>query len=287
MAFNIDEAKQTFYDAEVKSAYLKVGVLNGTTREKPATPGKEVQFRKSGTVSATEHQPHQRVAGAGAKVSAVLCPLKAWEAFDYVDEFDPKTINFDELKELAQICSNALGCRRDQIKIDAMADGVDETNMIVGDKSKAMSLAVLKDAKYKLDKNDVPFEGRYFVYHPYMLRGLLDETQFTSNDFVEKRQLADVNAGTGKVALGFEFKMFADKGENIGLPKSGEGASRSVRGFVWHKDAIGYASQKDITTSIDWIPDYREWLVGGTFNAGAVVIDDRGVVGIDCLLGQN
>lgn len=286
MAYQIDEAKQVFYDAEVKAAYLTCGVLNGKTREKLATPGQKVQFRVNGTGMATEHVPHQRVRGMNVKLGVVECPIKAYDAFDYVDEFDPTTVNFDELKELSQICANALAVRRDQIKIDAMQNGFNKTTMLVGSATKAMSLAVVKDMKYKLDKNDVPFEDRTFVYHPWMLRGLLDETQFTSDDFVEKKQLAEIRAGAGHVCLGFDFVMFSDK-EGGGLPKSGTGASRSVRGFAFHKQAVGYASQKEINTSIDWLPDTREWLVGGTFNAGAVVIDDRGVVAVDCLIGEN
>lgn len=286
MAANIDEAKQTYYDAEVKSAYQKEGLLNGKTREKIAVPGKECQFRVASSAAARAHVPHQRVVGINGKVNAVTCPISAYEAFDYVDKFDPKTVNFDELKELAQICGKAMGVKKDQIKIDAMADGLDETNMLVGSTSNAMSLAYLKDARYKLDKNDVPFTDRYLVYHPYMLRGLLDENQFTSSDFMEKKQLAAIDAGEGSIALGFNFIMFADK-TGGGLPKSGSGSSTSVRAFAWHKDAVGYASQQDITTEITFLSDTREWLVGGDFNAGAVVIDDRGVVGIDCKIGTN
>ena len=280
----IDEAKQVFYDAEVKQYYQKAGVLNGKTREKFVDTGDKVQFRKAGYGMASAHNPYHNVVAMGAKIDVVECPLKAWDAFDYVDEFEPKTVNFDELTELAEIAAGALGRRKDQINIDAMADGLDEDNMIVsgGSTDTAMTLKLLKDAKLKLDQNDVPFENRVFVYDPIALRGLLDETQFTSSDFVEKKQIQEINAGTGTAALGFEFVMVARKPEG-GLPTSGTGATKTVMNFAYHKDAIGYATQKEITTSMDWIAEKRAWLVGGTFNGGAVVIDNRGLVGIKCL----
>lgn len=278
MAIQLDEVKQTYYDAELKQFYLTAGIMNGKTREKNGIkPGKKVQFRKAGYGMAREHVPYQDVVAMGVKMEAVECPIKAWDAFDYIDEFESATVNFETLSEVAKIAADALGRRKDQIKIDAMVNGYDETNMKVGDGTANMTLAALKDAKFKLDQNDVPFENRYFVYDPVMLRGLLDETQFTSADFVEKRQLQEINAGTGKAALGFEFVMMSRKPEG-GLPV----ASGIVTGFAYHKDAVGYASQKEINSSIDWIPTKRSWLVGGTFNAGAVVIDNRGIVGVQC-----
>lgn len=279
MAYNIDEAKQVYYDAEVKKHYLTSGILNGTTKEKTAIPGQKVQFRKSGYGMAKEHVAYKDVVAMNAKMSTIECPIKAWDAFDYVDEFEPLTVNFEELSELAVISSEALARRRDQIKIDAMAQGVDETNMIVGSKDSNMSLDFLKDAQFRLDQNDVPGENRYFVYDPVMLRGLLNDTQFTSADFVDKKQLTEINAGTGNVALGFTFLRMSRKPEG-GLPLTD--TDTAVMGFAYHKDAIGYASQKEISTSIDWIPEKRAWLVGGTFNGGACVIDNRGIVGIKC-----
>jgi hypothetical protein len=275
MAIQMDQVKQTYYDAEVKKYYVTSGILNGKTREKVATPGSKVQFRKSGYGLAREHVPYADVVAMGASITPVECPIKAWDAFDYVDEFEPTTVNFDTISEIAQIAAGALGRRKDQIKIDAMAAGYDETNMKVGDGTGNCTLALLKDAKFKLDQNDVPFEDRIFIYDPVMLRTLLDDTQFTSSDFVEKRQLQEINAGTGKCALGFEFVMMSRKPEG-GLPI----ASSKVTGFAYHKDAVGFASNKEISTSIDWIPEKRSWLVGGTFNGGAVVIDNRGVVGV-------
>lgn len=277
MARNIDEAKQVFYDAEVKKYYLTGGLLKGKTKEKTAIPGKEVQFRKDGYGIAKEHVPYQDVVAMNTKIEAVNCPIKAWEAFDFVDKFDPLTVNFEELTELAKIASDALARREDQIKIDACERGVDEAKMVVGDKTKNMSLDTLKDAQFKLDQNDVPAEDRYFVYDPVMLRGLMNDTQFTSADFVDKKQLTEVQAGTGKVALGFEFVRMSRKPEG-GLPIKDGG----VMGFAYHKAALGYASQKEISTEITWVPIKQSWMVGGSFNGGAVVIDNRGLVAVVC-----
>ena len=44
--------------------------------------------------------------------------------------------------------------------------------------------------------------------------------------------------------------------------------------------AVGFAMGQNIETRMDYIPEKSAYLVGGDFSAGAVVIDDKGVVGV-------
>jgi hypothetical protein len=266
------------YDADVHKYFLTSGVLNGKTREKTITGNEKIQFRKMGYGVATLHVPKEAVADMNVKALPVECPVAAYDAFDYDDEFSPLSVNIGVVKEAAQIAAEALARRADQIKIDAIVAGFDSVNMSVGDNN-PLTLGVMKNAKLKLDKNSVPKKERYFLYDPVALRDLLNDTEFTSSDYVDKKQLTALDAGVGSVALGFEFVEVAKTPEG-GLPVAGAGAGAVVSNFAYHKSCVGYAVQKQINTSIDWIPQLRSWLVGGTLSAGAVVIDDRGIVEI-------
>jgi hypothetical protein len=274
----LDSAFQTMYDTEVHKHFLTSGVLNGKTREKTITGNEKIQFRKKGYGMASLHVPKQNVADMNVQVQPVECPVAQYDAFDYTDEFSPLSVNVNAVKEAAEVAADALARRADQIKIDAIKDGFDSANMSVGGNS-PLTLGVMKNAKLKLDKNSIPKRDRFFIYDPVALRDLLNDTEFTSADFVDKKQLSEIEAGVGHLALGFEFLEVAPRPEG-GLPVVGTGANAVVSNFAYHKSCVGYAVQKQINTSIDWLPEKRSWLVGGTLSAGAVVIDDRGIVEI-------
>ena len=286
----LDAVFQTLYDAEVHQHYMQKAVLNGKTREKiagtEAKPGDRVQFRKYGFGVATAHIPGKNVANLNIQAKPVYAVLEQFDAFDYTDEFTPGMVNIPVVKDAAQIAAQALGRKADQIKIDAINNGFDSTNITVGNDTTALTMNTLVDAKAHLDDNSVDDDNRVFVYHPRQLRDLLKDPTFTNSDYMgDRQQLLAVQAGTGRIALGLEFIKVADRPRTMeaddrsgGLPKrQTSGAYTGISGFVFHKDAVGYAYKGEITTSIDWIAEKRSWLVGGTICAGACVIDDRGI----------
>jgi hypothetical protein len=46
--------------------------------------------------------------------------------------------------------------------------------------------------------------------------------------------------------------------------------------------STGMAVGHDFRTEINYMPKETSWLINGIFSAGATVIDDRGVIAIDC-----
>lgn len=63
-----------------------------------------------------------------------------------------------------------------------------------------------------------------------------------------------------------------------GLPKTGN--TRTC--FAWHRMAAGMGIGQDLRTEINYVPMMTSWLVNGLFFAGAVAIDNRGIISIDC-----
>ena len=272
MSLKISQVYQDAYDAEVKRAYGQVGMLQGTVHTKTGVVGKSVYFRKKGKALATLHIPGANRTAMNVDFNQVQCNLQDWDAFDYVDKLSMNKINFAEIKELAEVAGDALGLRKDQIIIDALNAGYDSTNMKVGTTNTALTIATLISAKALLDKNGVPTKDRTFIHSAQQLADLLGTTQVTSADYNSVKALVNGELNT---FLGCKFLCIANREEG-GLPV----ASTDVTGFIYHKDAVGFALGQEVQTEMSWIAERGAWIVGGDFSAGAVVIDDKGVVGV-------
>lgn len=272
MSRKISQVFQDFYDAEVKRAYGDVSKLQDKVYTSGRIVGKRVAFRKKGKGMATPHIPGSDVTAMNVDYNQVWCDLEDWEAYDYVDKFDMKKINFSEVTELAEVAADCLGLRIDQIIIDKMSAGYDTTNMKVGTTNTALTVATLLDATEKLNANGVPESERYFAHSAKQLRDLLSTTEVTSADYNSVKSLVN---GSVNSFLGLNFVLIANRDEG-GLPT----AANDVIGFVWHKRAMGFSKAQDLETSMEWVPEKRAYLVGGDFSAGAVVIDDKGIVAV-------
>jgi hypothetical protein len=276
MSRNIPEVFQLSYDAEVKRAYGQKRLLAGTTREKSVSDAKSIFFRKKGKGMATLHQPGSDRIAMNVKYGQVECVLQDWEAFDYVDKFDVKKFNFSEAKELAEVASDALGLRQDQILIDAIAKGYNAGAMKVGASRTPLTVATLRAGCTKINRYGVPMGDRTFIHTAQMLDDLLATTEVTSSDYNSVKTLVNGELNT---FLGLKFIMISENREEGGLP---QGTTANDRiGFIYHKDAVGFALGQNVETSMDWVAEKGAWLVGGDFSAGAVVIDDQGVVGVE------
>ena len=221
---------------------------------------------------ATPHIAGADVTAMNVDYNQVKCDLEDWEAYDYIDKFDMKKINFSEITELAEVAADCLGLRIDQIIIDKMAAGYDSTNMKVGTTNTALSVDTLIAGCELLNDNSVPEEERYFMHSAKQLSDLLKTTAVTSADYNTVKALVN---GTVDSFLGLKFVLIGKRKEG-GLPTD----NTDVTGFIWHKRAMGFSKAQDLETSMDWIPEKRAYLVGGDFSAGAVVIDDKGIVGV-------
>ncbi len=136
-------------------------------------------------------------------------------------------------------------------------------------------MAKLRRAKKLLDAANVPMEGRCMVISASGLEGLLGETQTTSADFNSVRALVSGDIDT---FLGFKFVTIGDRSEG-GLPIDG---SLDRTCYAFHRDAVGMGIGMNQRTEINYVPEKTSFLVNSMFSAGAVAIDDEGIVKITC-----
>lgn len=272
MAVSLSNAFVTLFDAEVKQAYQGVAKLVPAVRQRRGVEGSTVKFPKVGKGIATARVPQSDVTPMNVGFSTVTCTLQDWNAAEYSDIFNQAKVNFDERNELVKVVANAIGRRQDQLILNALA--ASSTSLIVtedeGGTDTGLNVAKLRAAKQRLDKNNVPMEGRHMIIHANSLASLLAETAVTSADFNTVRALV---SGELNTFLGFTFHTIGDRDEG-GLPI----ASSERKLWAFHRDAIGYAEGIAPRTEINYIPEKTSFLVNAVFSAGAIAIDAEGIV---------
>jgi len=273
MAVGISSAFVQLFDAEVKQAYQGARALAGVTRERNNVEGNQVKFPKIGKGTATVRVPQTDVTPLNVTYSQVTATMSDYIAAEYSDIFSQQKVNFDERRELVQVVGNAIGRRMDQLVIDALnsASSPSTVGTDIGGTGSNMNLAKLLAAKKALDTKNVPAEGRCMIIHANGLSALLDETELTSSDFATVKALS-----TGEIDtfLGFKFITLGDRDEG-GLPLP---STRTC--FAFHRDAVGLGIGMNQRSEINYVPEKTSFLVSSMFSAGAVAIDDEGIVKI-------
>jgi len=273
MAVGISNAFVQLFDAEVKQAYQASRALAGLTRERNNVEGNQVKFPKIGKGTATVRVPQTDVTPLNVTYSQVTATMSDYIAAEYSDIFSQQKVNFDERRELVQVVGAAIGRRMDQLVIDAL--NASSTSLTVatsiGGAGTNMNIEKLIEAKKLLDANNVPAEGRCMIIHANNLAGMLGETEITSADFASVKALVQGEIDT---FLGFKFVTIGDRDEG-GLPLP---STRTC--FAFHRDAIGMGIGMNQKSEINYVPEKTSFLVSSMFSAGAVAIDDEGIVKI-------
>ena len=275
MAVAISNAFVQMFDAEVKQAYQGSRALAGLTRERTNVEGNQVKFPKIGKGTATVRVPQTDVTPLNVSYSQVTASMSDYIAAEYSDIFNQQKVNFDERRELVQVVGTSIGRRMDQLVIDALNASATTLTVAttVGGAGTNLNIEKLIETKKLMDANNVPSEGRTMVIHANSLAGLLGETEIQSIDFNTVRSLV---SGEIDTFMGFKFVTLGDRDEG-GLPIP---STRTC--FAFHRDAVGMGIGMNQRSEINYVPEKTSFLVSSMFSAGAVAIDDEGIVKISC-----
>jgi len=275
MAQNVTTAFVTLFESEVKQAYQAQSILRGTCRTRTGVQGNTVKFPKIGKGVATPRIPQTDVTPLNVTYSQVTATMSDYIAAEYSDIFHQSHINFDERRELVEVVSKSIARRMDQIIIDALnaASSPSTVATSVGGASSNMNIEKLRATAKAMNENNVPSEGRFLLMHASQLDALLGETEITSSDYASVKALV---RGEVNSFMGFNILTMGDRDEG-GIPKP---STRTC--FAWHKDSLGYAESMAQKSEINYVPEKTSYLVSSMFSAGAVAIDDEGIVQISC-----
>lgn len=272
MSATLTNVQQIEFDALVKADYHSRGfLLRDTIRFKHDVIGNQVQFRKVNQVIAVQTAYLAAVTIQDPGYNKETATLLKYTAPTAVDEVQELTVNFDSKMENAMLVSQAMGRRSDQIIIDALDANPGDTIVNGGTN---FTYAKFTQALEFFDDNAVPLAERFVAMSASNFRSLLGDDQFvstfyTKNDVIDRARIREY--------LGFNVVVIPSMTEG-GLPKAG-----NIRtALAWHKMAAGAGVGANFRTEINYIPQNTSYLVNGVFSMGAVVIDNTGVLAIDC-----
>jgi hypothetical protein len=272
MSQTLSNVEQTLFDSLVKAEYQSSGhLLRDTVRTRHDVIGATVDFRKVDEVIAVQTAYLAAVTIQDPGYSKVTATLLKYTAPTAVDEVQEITVNFDTRMENAMLVAKALGRRSDQILIDAFDANPGDTIVNGGTNFNYAKFIQIQEF---FDDNAVPLEERYVAMSAANKRSLMNDDQFVSSFYTDIRA---IDRGEATKYLGFNLITIPQMTEG-GLPLAGD----IQTAFAWHKMSTGMAVGKNFRTEINYVPQNTSWLINGIFSAGAVVIDNRGVLAIDC-----
>ena len=263
----------TQFDLEVKHAYQGMGMLRPTVKLRTGVIGGTYRFPKMGKGTATPRSPQTDVVPMNVAHTKREAQITDWNAPEYTDIFDQQKVNYQERAELATTIAGAITRREDQLIIDALeASGTTKTVANdIGGTDTNLNVTKLRRSARLLDDDAVPMDRRCFLGSVVGKEALLGETEVTSSHFNTVRALVDGEINT---FLGFNFKWMETRSEG-GLSKDG---SNDRTNFAYDYMAMGMAIGIDFRTEVNYIAEKTSWLANGLFAAGAVDVDNVGIV---------
>lgn len=272
MSTSIDQAFVKQFEREVHQAYQRMGSkLRSTVRNINNVVGYSTTFQKVGKGTAGTKTRHGMVPTMNLDHSNVECILADYYAGDWVDKLDELKINIDERQIIANAGAFALGRKTDELIIAQLDTAA--TN-VVAEANLGMTYDKALEAMEKLGNQDVPDDGQRFAVVGWkQWTQLLAIDEFASADYVGADQLPHNQVTQAKNWLGaFWFP-------HSGLTKDGNDI-RSC--FLYHKTAVGHAAGSDVKSDVTWHGDRAAHFINNMMSQGAKMIDDKGVVKINC-----
>mgnify|MGYP001590488803 CR=1 FL=1 len=272
MSQSLTAVQQTDFDELVKAEYRSKGfLLRDSIRTKNDVIGASVEFRKVDQVISVPTAYLAAVTIQDPDYTKVICTIQKYTTPTAVDTVQELTVNFDAKMENAMLVGQGMGRRSDQIIIDAIFADPGQTIVDGGTNFDYLKFTQIYEF---FENNAVPKGERWLALSASNVRSLMQDDQFVSTFYTENRIL---DRGYFLDYLGINVVTIPQMTEG-GLPKTGD-----IRtALAWHKMSSGMAIGHDFRTEINYLPDRTSWLVNGIFSAGAKVIDNRGVIAIQC-----
>ena len=255
--------------------------LKGKVREETLV-GKQHFFERLGATAAVKRTTrHADTPQVDSPHSRRMVSASDFEWADLVDQQDKLKMLIDPQSDYAINAAKALGRAYDD-EVIAAFDGLvysGETGATTitfandspaGDLDPSAAAVVINDLldiKKSLDDKDVDPDGRFILVSPAMLHQWLRKAEVSSADYNSIKALVQ---GTLTSFLGFEWVT------STRLPTA---AGTDKYGFAWHRDSMGIAVSKDITTRIDERSDKSyATQVYACMTMGATRVQGSGVV---------
>lgn len=272
MSTTIDQAFIKQFEREVHEAYQRQGSkLRNTVRTISEVNGSSAIFQKVGKGTASTKSTHGMVPVMNLAHSNIEVILSDYYAGDWVDRLDELKTNIDERQVIANAGANALGRKTDELIINALDTATDN---VIADSNLGLTKDKILEAFETFGENDVPDDSeRFCIVGWKQWSELLKLEEFVNSDYIGADNLPFANVTQAKMWLGTVFIPHS------GLPVDGN----DIRSCFWyHKTAVGHAASSDVQTDITWHGDRASHFVNNMMSQGAGLIDEAGIIVINC-----
>lgn len=272
----------TYFDPLVKEAYQtkSTNLIAGTT-VRSGEKGEDARFATSGKFVARRMIP----GAIGVPQQMDYYPVTATVEDMYVDfviEYrNAPKLNIDEARINTDNAVYALNRAIGQIVIDQLQSGYDDTDMLLAHGTDPMSTDILSEAKGLLRNNAVSMENLTLVGPATMQQDMEDDTTWTNFLTNDYRPL--VSGSEVKTWMGVNWEMVPANQPDYRLPAGPNSTAQAptVMAFLFDKAAVGTFIGKMRDVHVADTPQYHGYYHSFWCSAGAVVIDQKGVVGIE------
>ena len=272
MSTTIDQAFIKQFEREVHEAYQRQGSkLRNTVRTITDVNGASTTFQKVGKGTASTKSTHGMVPVMNLAHSNIEVILSDYYAGDWVDRLDELKTNIDERQVIANAGAHALGRKTDELIINALDTATDN---VIADGNVGLTKDKILEAFETFGENDVPDDSeRFCIVGWKQWSELLKLEEFVNSDYIGGDNLPFANVTQAKMWLGTIFMPHS------GLPVDGS----DIRSCFWyHKTAAGHAASSDVQTDITWHGDRASHFVNNMMSQGAGLIDEAGIIVINC-----
>lgn len=276
MSINLSTAAVKKFEKEAQQAFQENGTdLRKAVMTRDAKGSKQVQFQVYGEVIMNERTAaHTNIPAQDPSIAIPTATVKDYTVGIYTDIFLNNQIGWDGRQSAVQGIVGAMNRRMDQIIID---EGLGTaTGKTVASGSDNLNVSHFADSA-RLLGSAVPDMDRHFLCHDNGFYHFIQENDVKDIDTNIHKPLAD-----GKLPgyMGFSLHKMGDRdativGDNAGgLALSGTDRTN----YAWQKNSIGLAMNMEPKITIDWIPEKQAHFIVGKLSAGAVLLQDEGVV---------
>ena len=257
-------------------------LLQGAVRTKNGTKGSQVHFPVFGEGMANQKAPQDDITPMNISNRDAIAVIEDWYASEYADRSFQNKLAVNAVEEYSKLCAWAIGRRADQLIIDTTAGATysltptTTQGALVAAGTTGFTYAKLREAHRWLRQRSANRGKRTVIIDAIAEEQLLDAFQLTNSLYVNQKIL-DNDGLNGMTFLGMNFIVIPEMNEG-GLPTSSGGTVGNA--YFINEMAVGYADSEHLGGDISWENIKTSYLINMWMEAGAVVVDPKGLVNV-------
>lgn len=249
------------YSQDVVKAFQSKGFkLSGTYRPPISFTGKTYTFRTSGLMVATEFKRGQEAKPQNQARGNITVDMKTWQVFEEIHRKDLNEMSINEYDQVVEDGGMAFGRKADEIIMAEVNAGAPSILTALTSTTNGLTMALAGNIIAQAQRQFKNWDGEVFCPLPAQAwNQMMLYKQFASADYVTDlpmSKMTDTRFWNGVKWMLMPDELFpVVSGANIDC-------------FLWHKNALGFASNETAETTTQW--DNRKSVTTVNMTTGGV-----------------